>query len=168
MTQARARDRLQPALLDRLTDNDPQASTEGSDARVMSRHRLREAVLRDLSWLFNTTALSGVRHLDDFNDVRRSVLNYGLAPLSGLSASSIDPSQIESIITQAIIDFEPRILRNSLRVELLILESQVAHHNQITVRIEGQLWAEPVPLELLLQTAMDLETGQVLVKELAY
>jgi len=168
MTQARARDRLQPALLDRLTDNDPQASTEGSDARVMSRHRLREAVLRDLSWLFNTTALSGVSQLDDFNDVRRSVLNYGLAPLSGLSASSIDPSQIESIITQAILDFEPRILRNSLRVELLILESQVAHHNQITVRIEGQLWAEPVPLELLLQTAMDLETGQVLVKELAY
>ena len=30
----------------------------------------------------------------------------------------------------------------------------------------GQLWAQPVPLELLVHTEIDLETGRVAVREL--
>ena len=48
-------DRLQPALLDRLTDQAPQSRTEAEDTRVMSKSQLRQAVLRDLNWLFNAT-----------------------------------------------------------------------------------------------------------------
>ena len=48
MATLRAQDRLQPALLDRLTDDDPSARTETADARVINRNRLRELVLRDL------------------------------------------------------------------------------------------------------------------------
>jgi type VI secretion system protein ImpF len=43
---------------------------------------------------------------------------------------------------------------------------QLDHHNQISFRISGQLWAQPVPLELLLQTEIDLETGAVEIKDL--
>jgi type VI secretion system protein ImpF len=31
----------------------------------------------------------------------------------------------------------------------------------IGVEIEGQLWSQPVPLELLVRTEIDLETGHV-------
>jgi len=41
------------------------------------------------------------------------------------------------------------------------------HHNVIGVQITGQLWAQPLPLELLLRTEIDLETGQVEVADLA-
>ena len=41
------------------------------------------------------------------------------------------------------------------------------HHNVIGVEIRGQLWAQPVPLELLVRTEIDLETGQVEVADLA-
>ena len=58
MSVARVTDRLQPALLDRLRDDDPASKVEPIEARVMSRGRLREAVLRDLSWLFNCARLS--------------------------------------------------------------------------------------------------------------
>ena len=37
------RNRLQPALLDRLTDDDPQAREETEDHRVMSKAQLRQA-----------------------------------------------------------------------------------------------------------------------------
>ncbi len=37
----------------------------------------------------------------------------------------------------------------------------------ISVQIEGQLWAQPVPLELLLRTEVDLETGKVEITELS-
>ncbi len=167
MTQTRAHDRLQPALLDRLTDNDPTNPNEPVEMRVVSRSRMREAVLRDLSWLFNTTLLSIDSSLDAYPDAKRSVVNYGLPALSGLTISSIDPSDLEQKVRQAILDHEARILPDTLRVEALVSEQQLDHHNQISFRISGQLWAQPVPLELLLHTDIDLETGRVDIKELA-
>ena len=38
---------------------------------------------------------------------------------------------------------------------------------RLSFRISGQLWSQPVPLELLLHTDIDLETGRVEIKELA-
>lgn len=167
MTASRAQDRLQPALLDRLTDNEPAKTVEAPEQRVMNRARLREAVLRDLSWLFNASAMAGRDTLDAYPHVRRSVLNFGLPPLSGNTASSIDPPALEATVKRAILDHEPRILAETLRVDALVSDLQVEHHNQISFRISGQLWAQPVPLELMLHTDIDLETGRVEIKELA-
>ncbi len=169
MVQQRVHDRLQPALLDRLTDDDPTQTQETPEQRVISKTRLREAVLRDLSWLFNTTQLAAGGSADAlaaYPHVRRSVLNYGLPALSGQTASSVDPQALESQVRQAIVDHEPRILADTLVVEALLSEVQLDHHNQISFRIAGQIWAQPVPLEMLLQTDIDLETGLVEVKEL--
>ncbi|CAN5776610.1 type VI secretion system baseplate subunit TssE [soil metagenome] len=159
-------DRLQPALLDRLTDDDPTNRVEAAEQRVMSRTRLRAAVLRDLSWLFNATAPSESAGLAAYPHVRGSVLGFGLPPLSGMATSSIDAATLEAKVRRAIIDHEPRILPATLRVEALVSEAQLDHHNQISFRIAGQLWAQPVPMELLLHTAIDLETGRVEIKEL--
>jgi type VI secretion system protein ImpF len=164
MTANKVIDRLQPALLDRLRDDHPEQRVEPAEARVMSRQRLREAVLRDLEWLFNATAPASVEGLDGFP---RSVLGFGLPALSGTTASSIDPPWLEAQVKRAIIDHEPRILPDSLRVEALVSDLQIGHRNQISIRISGQMWAQPVPLELLLHTDFDLETGRVQIRELA-
>ena len=166
MSKLKAQDRLQPALLDRLTDDDPTNPAEAVEMRIISRPRMREAVLRDLAWLFNTTFLSASGAFDRFPEVKRSVLNYGLPPLSGQTISSIDATALETKVKAAIIDHEPRILADTLKVEALVVEQQLDQHNQISFRISGQLWAQPVPLELLLQTNVDLETGQVEIKNL--
>ncbi len=42
-------ERLQPSLLDRLTDENPTNPNEVRDARVIDIRRLREIVQRDLS-----------------------------------------------------------------------------------------------------------------------
>ena len=167
MSLAKVQDRLQPALLDRLRDDDPTNSKEPVESRVLSRNRLRDAVLRDLSWLFNTSQLDSSESLAAYPQVRRSVLNYGLPVISGQTISSIDPVLIEGQVRQAIIDHEPRILPESLRVEAIMSDTRIDQHNQISFRITGQLWAQPVPLELLLHTDIDLETGRVDVRELA-
>ena len=46
------RDRIIPSLLDRLTDEGPGAPGRGVSVTVSE---LRRSVLRDLTWLFNTT-----------------------------------------------------------------------------------------------------------------
>ena len=83
---ATPQDRLQPALLDRLTDDDAGSpQPRRVESRVISRSRLRELVLRDLAWLFNTTAPDAAHRLGaSAPHARRSVLNYGLPALSGL------------------------------------------------------------------------------------
>ncbi|MES2717016.1 MAG: type VI secretion system baseplate subunit TssE [Pseudomonadota bacterium] len=166
MSLPKVSDRLQPALLDRLRDDAPELLTEGPEHRMLNRHRLREAVLRDLSWLFNATRLSVGASLDACPQARHSVLNYGLPPLSGRTASSVDAVSLEAEVRQAIVDHEPRILAHTLKVEALVSDDQLSQHNQISFRISGQLWAQPVPLELLLHTDIDLETGRVDVREL--
>ena len=159
-------ERLQPALLDRLTDTEPDQKLEPREQRVMSRNRLRKAVLRDLSWLFNATRLEGQSDFSKAPHARRSVVNFGLPALSGQSASSVDVTGLERAIRQSIVDFEPRILATTLRVRALVDSDRLDHHNVIGVEIQGQLWAQPVPLELLVRTEIDLELGKVQIVEL--
>lgn len=167
MSAPKAQDRLQPALLDRLTDDDPGSTVDSPDSAVMSRQRLRQAVLRDLGWLFNATCPSADELPEAYPEVRRSVLNFGLPALSGSTASSVDVPALEQQVREAILLNEPRILGPSLVVEALLSDNLLDHHNQISFRIAGQLWSQPVPLELLLHTDIDLETGRVEIKELA-
>lgn len=162
-----AQDRLQPALLDRLTDEEPDKRLEPREHRVLSRGRLRQAVLRDLAWLFNSTRLEADTDLSRAPYARRSVINFGLPSLSGKPSSSLDITELERGIRQAILDFEPRIAPESLEVRAIVESRSLDHHNVIGVEIHGQLWAQPVPLELLIRTEIDLETGKVQIADLA-
>jgi type VI secretion system protein ImpF len=166
MATLRVQDRLQPALLDRLTDDAPDALQEASESRVISRQRLRALVLRDLAWLFNATAPGAAIDWTGMAAARNSVLNYGLPALSGKTASTIDPLVLQARVRQAILDHEPRILPDSLVVELVASEEEMHRHNQMGFRITGKLWAQPLPMELMLHTDVDLETGRVAVREL--
>ncbi len=166
MATLRTQDRLQPALLDRLTDDEPHSTVETVESRVINRSRLREFILRDLGWLFNTTRpgedegdWASLPHAD------RSVLTYGMPALSGRTVSTLDLGELQRRVHAAIVAHEPRILPDTLVVEALRNELQVDHHNQIAFRISGQLWAQPVPLELLLHTDIDLDTGRVEIRE---
>lgn len=159
-------ERLQPALLDRLVDEDPEKTQEVRDARLITSKRLRQAVLRDLEWLFNAVAATEQR-LDAqlYPYAARSVINFGLPPLSGTTASTLDSGDLEKRIRQAIMDYEPRIIASTLKVRALIEGRGMNQHNQIQIEIRGNLWAEPIPIELLLRTAVDLETGETQVQD---
>ena len=155
------RDRINPSLLDRLTDDAPGNPSARGAATTLSE--LRKSVLRDLNWLFNTSQLLKAEEGESWPQVRNSVVNYGLPPLSGLNASGLDLVQLERSLRQAIIDFEPRILPDSVTVN--VLRESLDNHNVISLHIEGLLWAQPLPVELLLRTRLDLESGQSKVDE---
>ena len=165
-TQIFSRDRLQPALLDRLIDDRPTVQElEPPELRVISKAKLRQSVLRDLNWLLNATG--GLQGLDAEVNAHawRSVVNFGLPPISGLLASKVELAGMEQWIRQAIIDFEPRIVPETLFVRGVEPENPLAHHNQIVFEITGQLWAQPYPLDVLFKTSVDLETGETQVDD---
>ena len=165
--QLTPQERLQPALLDRLTDEEPEKTEEPRKNRVLSKERLREKVLRDLAWLFNATRLERGDELSHVPDVQRSVVNFGLPAHAGQTASSLEIEDIEQDIKKAILNYEPRILAETLEVKAIAELSDLDRHNVLGIQIHAHLWAEPVPLELLLRTEIDLETGKVQVADLA-
>jgi len=172
MAEFSARDALQPALLDRLIDDAPSQRVESRDERIITRSKLRACVLRDLAWLFNTTApVSDVEVGDEtlpmssWPYVRETVLNYGLPALSGKLLSGLDLSRLEQAMREAILSFEPRILAHTLEVRGFPPQDRANHHNVLTFEIRGQLWAQPYPLELLIKTDVNLESGEVRMVE---
>ena len=164
MAELTTKERLQPSLLDRLTDNAPDKKQESRDQRVLSTKKLREGVLRDLSWLLNAVNLSSIQNLDDYPEVARSVVNYGMPDLAGHTASGVDVHALERLLRQAILEFEPRLMRKTVKVRLKLAESQL-NHNAMTFDIEGELWAQPMPLHMYMKTEIDLEIGQVTVSD---
>ncbi|WP_347988902.1 type VI secretion system baseplate subunit TssE [Methylomonas sp. AM2-LC] len=160
-------ERLQPSLLDRLTDEDPLAHNESREQRVLSSRQLRQSVLRDLRWLLNTTGIDNIIDLTDYPFVANSVVNYGSPLISGVTLSGIDVSKIVRKVRQAIIDFEPRIIANTLKVDLVVDDKKMSD-NALSFQIEGDLWAQPLPLHLYIRSDIDLETGEFTVKDLGF
>ncbi len=129
-------------------------------ASVSSLKEIRACVKRDLNWLLNARQYEIDNALQHYQEVRRSVINYGMSDLTGKTVSGVDIRSIERMLKQSIIDFEPRIIQQTLFVKILADQSMF-DHNAVTFEIEGQLWAEPEPLHLHLRTEFELESGSV-------
>jgi type VI secretion system protein ImpF len=156
-------EKLQPCLLDRLTDDDPKNPEESRTQRVISLSRYKRGVLRDLEWLLNASAHlpeEGSVRLSDFPEAERSVINFGTRQLCGLIAPDMDA--LERELTEALQLFEPRIIRNSL-----VIKATMERHI-IAFEIRGDLWAVPVSEQLFVKTQIDLETGQCLLGDTAH
>lgn len=162
MAELAPRERLQPSLLDRLTDDEPGSTVEPRERRVLSLRTLREGVLRDLAWLLNTTNLLSVTTTARLPQLANSVLNYGVPGLAGNAVANLDVGALERGIRQAIWDFEPRLIRSTVSVKA---RAANGGQNKLEFDIEADLWAQPYPERLYLQTELDLERGAVVLTE---
>jgi type VI secretion system protein ImpF len=165
MPELTAFEKLQPCLLDRLTDEDPKNAEESRTQRVVSLARYKRGVLRDIEWLLNASAHSPEDRsagpvLADFPEARQSVLNFGTRHLCGLIAP--DMERLEAELVDALRLFEPRILRHSLAVKAKMVRQVIG------IEIRGELWAAPIPEQLFIRTRIDTETGQSLLGDAAH
>lgn len=164
MAELLPQERLQPSLLDRLTDDAPEAKEESREKRVLNLTQLRASVLRDVGWLLNTVHLQATQDLSAYPDVAKSTVNFGIPDLAGANAAGRNTLALERAVRQAVLNFEPRILGDTLKVTVRVEPEQMSKHAMLFI-IEGKLWAQPVPLSVYLKTELDLETGTVTVAE---
>ena len=158
MAELTPRERLQPCLLDRLTDDEPEVSKESRDQRVVSLRRYKRAVLRDLEMLLNSKSHPFRDNIYEFSHAAQSVLNFGIPDLCGATISSISPAEYEAQVKQAVIYFEPRISNRKLSIRIVTpMDSE--NIRTLTFEIEGELWAQPLPDHLFVKTEVDVETG---------
>ncbi|MEX3786406.1 type VI secretion system baseplate subunit TssE [Paraburkholderia sp. BR14374] len=164
MAELMPQERLQPSLLDRLTDLDPAQHEESREQRVITAARLREYVTRDIAWLLNCTRQWSGEELTGFPHVRHSTLNFGIPDLVGTAHSGIDVAGLQNRIRSALLDFEPRLIASTVQVSVEIDDTRMDGRSLQFV-IEADMWAQPMPLALYLRTDVDLETGEFHVSQ---
>ncbi|UYV37345.1 type VI secretion system baseplate subunit TssE [Rhodobacteraceae bacterium D3-12] len=131
---------------------------------------LREAVRRDIEMLFNVERLeadfllsdrerltysSPEERLEDFPEVRTSVLNFGVPAFSGRKGNDFNKELLARELRQVLICFEPRLKKETVKVEIKIEEKQ-----GMRIEIDGVLMLSPVPERLRLSTMINLESGK--------
>lgn len=158
-------ERLQPSLLDRLTDDDPSELKERRDARVIDLRQLRDIIQRDLAWLLNTS--NATAHIDPeiYPSVAASTLNYGIREVAGDYSTAERAELIRKSILDAVQLFEPRIHPGSLDVELRV--GQDNRESIVSYDIRADMWAQPLPIELYLRSQVDVTTGELELERIA-
>ena len=154
-------ERLQPSLLDRLTDTEPGTLKESRDHRVIDISRLREIIQRDLSWLLNTNNIESTLDMEAFPNVATSVLNYGVREVSGEFSTAERAERIRRSIERAISIHEPRIIEGT--VDVTLSPDDAEGEMTVALIIRADMWAQPLSMELYLRSKVDVTTGEVRV-----
>jgi type VI secretion system protein ImpF len=142
MTRIRTGQQLLPSLLDRLLDDEPENQREAPSSRTQQLKQLKQSVRRDLEHLLNARVC--LREVPaELNEVRTSVLNYGIPDFGGLLLSSADSKEsLRRRVEDVVRRYETRF--KQVRVEL-VLENDQKSFRTIRLRIDGVLHAEPAP-----------------------
>jgi type VI secretion system protein ImpF len=156
-------EKLQPCLLDRLSDDEPESPQESRNQRVMSLQRYREGVLRDLEWLLNTPPAYREDWMEQFPEARRSVINFGIRNLCGQTTAGLNLEEVARQLAEAIRVFEPRIDRQKLTIKPAVSGDRGSPCT-ISFEIRSDLWARPMSEQLFIRTQVDLETGDCQLK----
>lgn len=156
-------ERLQPALLDRLTDYEPDSKTESRDKRVIDIDRLRDIIRRDLSWLLNTNNLDTQIDAERFPQAANSVLNYGVREVAGDFSTENRALKIHRSIQTAIERFEPRIREGTL--DIIERKTMDQRRSTVVFDIVAEMWAQPFPIELYLRSEVDTTTGELRLEQ---
>ncbi|AHB71279.1 hypothetical protein P262_04092 [Cronobacter malonaticus] len=92
-----------------------------------------------------------------------SVINHGLAPLSGKYATPQSWAAVEQAIRNALLRFEPRIISASLVVRP---KRQSTPGTTLLFEIAALLYWQPEPVGLVVSGSYDTETEKTTLKAL--
>ena len=122
---------------------------------------LKVSVRRDLEYLLNTRVC--LREIpEDCEEVKTSVLNFGIPDFSGVAMGSGKQQEILRARVEDVIQrFETRF--KQVHVEL-ILDSDSKHQRTIRFRIDGILHAEPAPEPVAFDSFITPAVGQFQVR----
>lgn len=119
---------------------------------------VRRDVVRNLEWLLNTEQPSTLAGVALPAAVQASVVCYGIPAYSGKVQSSFNAEDVAWSIRERIIAYETRIEAATLSVTAADPEGG-GKFNRMRFTIHGYLRADPLPIEFVVQSELDMESG---------
>lgn len=127
---------------------------EGTDEETLRRH-----LSADLASLMNTTSLEASIDLSDLPRVRRSILNYGFADMSLMDESATAARQIATLIREALIRHEPRLVPQS--IEIKPNTEATTTTRRLAFDVAAEMVSTPVDVPLDFVAEVDLGVGKI-------
>lgn len=152
--------RITPSVLDRLLDDRPDLSREPAASRQTSLRLLKQAVKRDLEWLFNTRR-DPEPPPEEMAEVGRSLAAFGLPDFTTTNVKNpADRDALRRAVEDAVRVFEPRLQDVEVAIETV---GDV--DRSMRFRIEARLRVEPTPEPVVFDTMLQLGNGEFVVRE---
>ena len=161
---------LKPSILDKLIGDLSRVRSDGSREPLpcfvprldrFNEDELRACVRRDIEWLLNDVHFEAAVPLEDYPEIATSVLNHGLPELIGRSLDRPVLAQRSAELAAAVRAYEPRLIQGS--VEVLLAEGEIGFENRLRFIIQGNLMNSIDDGFIALYTAVDLDTGNVVI-----
>ncbi len=164
MAKVEKKNKIRPSILDRLLDDDPGRKLE---SEMDPRHQLkalRNSVRRDLENLLNTR-LRIVEPGDEYKELKRSILNYGLPDLATINiADQTKRKQFIEQLETLLIQFEPRFKSVTVNFQ----ENADSLDRTLRFRIDAVLYADPSPEVVVFDSVLEPVTRNVDIEEASH
>jgi type VI secretion system protein ImpF len=148
---------LVTSVLDRLLDDEPQASRDPPRHHHQVLSELKKNVCRDLQNLLNSRARCTIWP-PGCDDLDKSLANYGLPDFA-----DAHPDEFRRLIEEVIRRNEPRF--KEVRVKLLGDSGRGGRIDRtLKFRIDALLYAEPAPEPLVFDSELEPVGGTIAVK----
>lgn len=162
MAKINKKKKLRSSILDRLIDDEPHQQVEAERSRHQQLQQLRNSVRRDVENLLNTRYRL-VAPGTEFDELKHSLLNYGLPDLATVNIIDTEKKQafirgLETILRQ----FEPRFKSVTIRH----LDNQDATDHTLRFRIDATLYADPAPEVVIFDSTLEPVSRTVNVEEI--
>ena len=149
---------VQPSVLDRLTDESPRSSADSRITYGESLRMFKAAVQRDLEWLLNTRRIVEPA-TEDFEELQKSVYNYGMPDITSLSRdSAASRKQLLRQVEETLSIFEPRLA--NVRVSMVEVDGE-ALRRELRFVVEATLKLDPTPEQVMFDTVLHFSSGQI-------
>ena len=151
---------LLPSVLDRLLDDRPDVAAEPVASRAQNLRALKKSVARDLEALVNTRQEALEPLPEEFTELGRSILTYGLPDFTSFNlAATDDRMRVRRCLEDAITNFEPRLRR--VRVSI---EPPREHDRALRFRVDALLRTDPSPEPVMFDMVLQLNTQEYVVQ----
>ena len=131
---------------------------------LVSEKILRGEVKRDLENLLNTIDMNSTQRLDAFEEVRSSILNFGIPDIVH---HTIDEEKVDDVVGEiaaAIRRFEPRLAGRSI----VVRRDRTIDLAELSVRflVSGELVMSPENIPVEFVADLELNTGKLALNRL--
>ncbi|MBX3567722.1 MAG: GPW/gp25 family protein [Rhizobiaceae bacterium] len=143
----------------RVVDGERVIEGRGSRQRRGDEVALKRDLSTDLVSLLNTINFESAVEIDRLGYVRGSIINYGLPDITHLTSEEVGVDAIRDRILRALMDFEPRIISDSIVVEKTLRINEVDQRVQFSVSCE--MFCAPVDIAVDFVAELEISSGKV-------
>ena len=121
---------------------------------------LRRDLSADLVALLNTVDLASTVDLTGLEQVRKSILNYGISDVGRLTSDEARVAQIKDDLRAALVQFEPRLNPASLQIERSEADDDDVNQ-RVRFEVSAEMFCKPTDVSIDFVAEIDVGSGKI-------